>query len=352
MTEQFATTDHQDSISFRIFLHQYTNLLKAQWLVQNVSDGPQQVACHPGSLYYRILKQIEQHILRQHARTDLPAWTENAILSLEPSCFAIYPGGISHEDTSEVEAPIQSEKLVEVIASTSGQMNELFTLEIYREDHQNLRLEEIRVKQDRSGRITTEVTKRFVDLSRDGLIPLYTITDAGTDNWVLNVAYGGTKTPVAYQFRSKEDAISVQQAFVEYEVRACVADLPFTGTYRGFARDRQDTMRSELQIWQWPLVEDTLRDQPQGSPTSSQSLQNSYASSTSSIVSSRFGGYSSSIITFTNVDGQAGVLSSMPPPPLLMVFSKMRNEFYIWRIECELVLSQFATMLINNSGVS
>lgn len=323
-------------------VEQYLSLLKAHWLLKNLTISKEFEALRPGHLYRRLLMQLEQGIAKQYeyARDDIPRWSEDNLCELDDSYFAIWPElkikrqPISPESREPGEITLAKLALV---PEFSAQKEELF---IFKADDTALRTVHSSTPFDQSQR--PRDTVRYVDLHRGGLVPLYFISNSNKQKWNFQIIY--EKTILAYELQSREDALNLQLAFTGYESVAYSEEVSFTVTYghsvrrlSAFMRDGQQTENGEIQLWQWPCEgnsrETSLSPRTSQSDSGKHSLR---SGSVYSLASQSFVGLDPQIVSVMQADdGREIVVSQLPPPPLLMAFTNSHGVHTIWQTDRE-----------------
>jgi hypothetical protein len=319
-------------------VEQYLNLLKAQWLLKTIAISQEFDRLRPGHLYRRLLTQLEQGIAKQHARYDIPPWSEDNLCALNDSDFAIWPEKIQQQpkDAGSTEPGETALAELALVPELTTQKEALF---IFKSDNTTLRIVHSSTPFDQS--LRPKDTVRYVDLRSGGLVPLYFISSS-EQKWNFQIIY--ERTILAYELQSRKDALNLQLAFTGYESVAYSGGVSFTVTYRqsgwkfsALMRDGQQTEIGEIQLWQWPS--EGSSQEISFSPRTSQSDSGKHSlrsGSGYSFASQSFIDLDPNIISVVQDDnGREMVISQLPPPPLLMAFTNDHGVYTIWQTDRE-----------------
>jgi hypothetical protein len=316
-------------------LNQNLSLLKAHWLV-NVLEASQSFnESRPGSLYRRIIKQVEQGVEDQYRNRGTDRWVEEEFATLNDSAFAIWPVKKVKKPLLLTEPAAREDKLVQVplICEYQDQKEDLF---IFRVKDRVLRM--VRSRNSQDGSLGSQMTERFVDLHDDGLIPVYSVADPSGNRWNLTITNGKGGGSVAHQFWSRRDVFRIQQCFTGYETASYSEGVSCAITYRRampLVQNPQSSGYGEIHLWTWP-VSISLDKEPLSPTTtvdSSGSIRSGSAYTTASTV---FRGFDPSIISVSEQsNGEDLVVAGLPPPPLLVSFVRKEGKYTMWKANCK-----------------
>ncbi|KAK3046307.1 hypothetical protein LTS18_013398, partial [Coniosporium uncinatum] len=153
-------------------VEQYLNLIKAHWLTETLKRSHAYRDSRPGSLYRRMIAQVEQRISRQYARKDISRYPEHELAALDDSAYAIWPEVKVTLPPPLTEPKEREEKLAELCLSEQAGLRKQ-DLVIFRVNAEVLRI--VLSQTFESAVIPRQATERFVNISEDGLVPWYTI---------------------------------------------------------------------------------------------------------------------------------------------------------------------------------
>jgi hypothetical protein len=319
-------------------VEQHLNLLKAHWLVEILSQSEALKQVRSSHLYRRIIKQVEQRIAKQYARTDISHYGNDALSTLEQSAFAIWPEKTVVPEQQLTEPMDQEEKLAE-LSLVHQHLNVKRRLFVFRVNERNLRIVDSRTPDNPT--LGPKELVNYFDLNSDTLVPLYTITASPRAEWNIEIVYGNGAATVAYPLKERADAFKLQRAFTGYDIPFYFGGVSGTVTYKAsgalshFMRDGQHEGHGEIQLWQWPQCGRAM-DSTISPRTSVGNGKSSTSDSSHSIASRAFQGINPSVISISqDENGEEAVLSSLPPPPLLMAFTEDKKRYRIWKTDSE-----------------
>jgi len=339
-------------------VEQHLSLLKAHWLVEILSQSEALKQARSSHLYRRIIKQVEQRIAKQYARTDVSHYGNDALSTLEQSAFAIWPEKTVVPEQQPTEPMDQEEKLAELslvhqqptepmdqeeklaeLSLVHQPPNVKRSLFVFRVNERCLRIVDSRTPDNPT--LGPKELIHYFDLKNDRLVPVYTITTSPGAEWNIEIVYGNGAAPVAYPLKERADVFKLQRAFTGYDIPFYFGGVSGTVAYKAsgalsyFMRDGQHDGHGEIQLWQWPQYGMAM-DSPISPSTSVGNGRSNTSESSHSIASRAFQGINPSVISISrDENGEEVVLSSLPPRPLLMAFTKDKTRYRIWKTDSE-----------------
>jgi len=319
-------------------VEQYLNLIKAHWLADVLKRSYAYQETRPGSLYRRMIAQVEQRVSRQYARKDISRYPEDELAGLDDSVFEIWPEIKIILPPPLTEAKGREEKLAELCLSEQAGFRKQ-DLVIFRVNTVVLRI--VLSQTYESAIVPRQATEIFVNTSEDGLVPWYTIPKKANPaaTHALEVTNGKGAGGKLYDLRSRADAFSFQRAFVGYEVASDTRDVLCTFTLSARFSTSSRIGFGEVQLWHWPTPTSTSRTGEPLSPNSSV------------LASPRSGGTMSTqhtAVSRITQNADPGIVSlhegtsdstliaaKLPPGPILMAFTfdKIKEELTMWQID-------------------
>ncbi|PGH14656.1 hypothetical protein AJ80_05837 [Polytolypa hystricis UAMH7299] len=325
------STIQQSDLGENQTIQQRLSLLKTHWLRDIICESEALRLTRSDHLYRSLIKRIEQRVAEQYERHTVD---EDELLALDQSAFAIWPEKVIPPEPLLTE-PMEREEMLACASLVSPVPNEKRELLIFRVNDRMLRT--VRTRPE---------SERFVDLWDDGLVPLYAVSDAPRSEWNIQIGYGRFAASLAYSMQDKRDIFAVQRAFTDYETLQYFEGVTTTVTYRPGSRialrDSQQRESGGIQLWQWPLP---LSDDSgsgsttaQASPTTSLDEKGKgsivHSKSSHSTTSRPFKDINPSIVSITQAgNGEETILSGLPPPPLLIAFTKTKSTYTIWQVD-------------------
>jgi hypothetical protein len=311
-------------------IQQYLNLLKAHWLLNilKASDSVKKKGTH--SLAQRLLSQVELRILQQYSRHEIRRYEEHELVELPDAAFRIWPDPhvVLERSVTESFSNILETRLLEIqLANFEPDCTE--QLHVMKVSDKILRL--VRHRQHNNPTRPKESISWVFNLHEDLLLPWYSINPSGGVE--ISTAAGACREE--FHLQNRVDAFKLQSAFTGYGVLTLGGEFTNVGlavTYARRGRRDQYVGEGQVQLWQWPIEDTTSprRDQSEGPSSPSipemRSLSSESSSSLASLVTERM---DSSV-----VENAGGVLwAKLPPPPLLVGFTKHENTYTMWQVD-------------------
>ena len=322
-------------------IEQYVNLLKAHWLTEILSQSQELRQTQAGHLYRRAIGQFETHVAKEYARKEVIRYSEDELLRLDEDAFAIWPKRVAIPDAPLPEPGEREEKLASVRL-----VDEERELLIFKVDDRRLRTVEIRTKKE-NPQFRDRIPYLF-KLDTDLLVPYYTITPSPKTEWSVVLGYDKGDTSIAYPLQSRKAAFELQRAFLGYSPSHHVERTGFGTISKPFSRKasffkrivnlvKQDVENfgiGELQIWEWPIARDITAPSSQGSVSAENSGATVHSGSTHTYASRILHSVDPSITSISQTEkGDELILSSLPPPPLLVAFIECGGTYTIWQVD-------------------
>ena len=201
-------------------------------------------------------------------------------------------------------------------------------LSVYRESENGRTLRIVEATYSGNGTQPSREIERFLDLTQDGVLPLYTIVSQTQLEWNVEVAYGKGTSRVAYTLHERKDAFRLQRLFTGYEPTQYFEGVSCSVIFRSgrvpvLSRDSRYKGYGEIQLW-WPEV-------GRSSVTSLVSPTSSRSSLQGTSLPSTFPGFvrrTSVLSVQINTRNDTNtIISELPPPPVLVAFLKDDNGY-------------------------
>lgn len=312
---------------------QYLNLLKCQWLLNALRSGDQ--IKRAGSLYPRLLKQIEQKIIKEHQRQDIVRFEEPELRLVNPTAYLIWPVE-QVGDIRNVTDPSSGEYTILRLTMSTPLVGEKDSVVVFRTGSSTLRI--AKRSTDRIG--TPYYESEHYNIHRDTLVPFYAIAEdsnrrqstATVSQPSANISiYRGNATgAIDYRLSSETDAYNFQRAITGYQV---VFDKEVTWAIKqSGVRGQLLKGHGKMQIWHWkPLEEVTAANDGVISPTISAHSPRSYTSSASdAVVEKLLQRRDTSRITVDERSVSGSIIcATTPPHPVIVIYGK-KNEVYTY----------------------
>lgn len=313
---------------------QYLSLLKAHWLVQTLINSKSFRDTRPGSLYRRMIAQVEQRISRQYARQDIIRYSEKELAGLNDAAFAIWPEKKIILPPPLTEPKGREERLIALSLSEQPGYRKQ-DLIFFRVKDKVLRLVLSNTFEDPS--LPVELTEKIINLDDDGLVPWYTISPSSPTRRI-EITDGKGAGGNVYELKDRADAFHFQQAFIGYEVVSYSdnVDCNFTVTTGRFSMTEHLDGFGETQLWQWPVPAGSVNN-ALTSPSASETtyLQSTSSETTHTAATMIATGLDPTIVSVLQNQDRASVVAKLPPPPLLVAFTKKGNVYTMWHLEIE-----------------
>ncbi|KAH8707071.1 hypothetical protein GQ44DRAFT_763768 [Phaeosphaeriaceae sp. PMI808] len=328
-----STHAFRDSETAEQTVEQYLNLLKCQWLLNILREGEQ--FKRGGSLYPRVLKQIEQRLIREHQRSDIVRYSEAEIRAVNATAFRIWP----IEQVVDVETSTQASSgehiILRLSLPNSGGEDDL--LVIFRTGPTTLRIAKRSFGRDGIPYYESE----HFNIHQDVFTPFYAIAENVASNRQsigttlqaspsISIYRGNATGAVNYRLGSDADVFAFQRAITGYQVvfdKSVSWAIKESGIRGQLARGQ-----GRMQIWHWKPFEEVVDSDNQViSPTLSAHSMASYASTTSdAVVGTLLERRSTSGITVDERSAVGSVIcATTPPHPVVVIYNK-ENEVYTY----------------------
>ena len=226
---------------------------------------------------------------------------------------------------AELDTGQAPERLVLVSPASASVRRELL---VYRESANGRTLRIVEATYSDNATQPSREIVRFLDLTQDGVLPLYTIASQTQFEGNVQVVYGKGTSRVVYTLRERKDAFRLQRLFTGYEPTEYFERVSCSVIFKsrklpGLSRDSLYKGCGEIQLW-WPEME-------RSSVTSLLSSTSSISSSQGTSLPSTFPEFVRrtrvlSLQTDTRKDMTA-IISELPPPPVLIAFLKDNDGY-------------------------
>ena len=332
-----STVQFVDAETGEQTVEQYLELLKAQWILESLKQSKSYREARPGSLYTRIIGQVEQRISKQYGRQDLVKFSDNDLAKMSSSAFLIWQPALENTSKRLLDQSGQEEKILELALSTPGgiRKHELF---VFRRSATILRLVR-NVLEDDSGISHPESEK--INTHLDRLIPWYAIPTS-SPTLSVEICSGNETGGTIYDFQNETDIFNFQRAITGYQVVYDMSRLQWalnkqrlrlgSNLLEGVAR---------VQIWLWkPLtpMQAQSPDSPQlsTSPPSFNSGVSHWTNTTNATVAKVTQRCDSSAISVAeNLNGDSVIAAAKPHLPSIVIFTKIEQKYSFLSIECK-----------------
>ncbi|KAI9694503.1 MAG: hypothetical protein M1822_000119 [Bathelium mastoideum] len=315
-------------------IKQSLSLLKAHWLFQTIESSPSFSQTRQGSLYRRVLEQLGQRIERQYKSLKIERWNGQDFEALGDIAWAIWPVKEPPKSETLTDKNDREEKLAEVPLACSypDQKEDLY---VFRVSEGTLRI--VRSRHLKNQSVGPQMTERFLDLDRDGLVPFYAVAPSADNRHTLNLTNGKGGGSVSYDFPSRKIALQVQSAFTGYHAISVASGVTCTVTWRRALRvnrDGQEKGVGEAQIWPWPISSSRGDHSPVETSSSKQSNSLYSRSGHSSNAQQAFQGFDHNIVSITGAQGGGEMMiAELPPPPALVFLVQWDSKYTMWYLE-------------------
>ena len=331
-----STVQFIDHESGEQTIEQYLELLKSQWILETIRHSIPYRQARPGSLYTRIIGQVEQRISKQYARQDLVIFSESDLAKLNSSAFLIWQAEVEATLKRLIDQNDQEEKILEISLAAPNRFRK-HDLLVFRRSPTTMRLvrnaveDESDISHPESEKINTHV---------DRFVPWYAIP--GSTNLMVEIRSGNETGGTTYDFRSEGHLFNFQRAFTGYQV---VYDMPRTGwslnkqQLKFGSKSLESTGR--LQIWLWnplPAMQTQPLRSPQlsTSPSSSLSGNSQWTNTTNATVAKVVQRCNSSIVSVAeNNNGDSVIAAVKPHLPIILIFTKLEEKYTFLCLECK-----------------
>ncbi|KAH6680932.1 hypothetical protein B0J14DRAFT_696255 [Halenospora varia] len=319
---------------------QYLNLLKCQWLLNVLRSGNQ--FQQAGSLYPRLLKQVEQKIIKEHQRMDIVRFQDTELKKVNPTAFLIWPP----EQVVEVRNatnPNNGEHIILRLALPTPLVGEKDSAVVFRTGPTTLRI--AKRSTDRGGSPYYE--NEHYNIHQDVLMPFYAIAENPASNRQstatllqpspsISIYRGNATGAIDYRLSNDADVFNFQRAVTSYQVvfhKSVTWAIKQSGVRGKLARGQ-----GIMQIWHWkPLEELTTASEQVTSPTVSSHSPRSHVSTPSDAVVERLlQRRDTSRITIDERSTAGSVIcATTPPHPVIVIYGKKNEVYTYYHIELD-----------------
>jgi hypothetical protein len=320
-------------------VEQYLNLLKCQWLLNVLRNGDK--FQRAGPLYPRLIKQVEQRIIKEHQRVDIVRFHDTELKKVNPTAFLIWPSE-QVVDVRNATYPNNGEHIILRLTLPTPLVGEKDSAVVFRTGPMTLRIAKRSI--DRVGNPYYE--NEHYNIHQDMLVPFYAIAEDTASNRQstaiplqpsssISIYRGNATGAIDYTLGSDVDVFNFQRAVTGYQVvfdKRVTWAIKQSGAFSQLSRGQ-----GRMQIWHWkPLEELTTATNQVTSSTASAHSPRSHTSTTSDAVVERLlQRRDTSRFTIDERSTAASVIcATTPPHPVIVIYGK-RNEVYTYyQIEC------------------
>jgi hypothetical protein len=333
-----STNTFRDPEGISQTAEQYLNLLKSQWLLDILQQGEPFKRTKSGSLYPRAVAKIAQRLSNIHKRSDLVRFPEAQLRELTSTAFFIWPpeqiiqpGFISDPNVGEEEILKLS------LPASSG--NGKDDLVLFRTGPLTLRI--VRSVTSLQSGSPCYDSEGF-NIHMDRFIPFYAIQERsvhqrrGSKSTLTVGIYRASETgETAYEMKEELDLFNFQRAVTGYQV---VLDTPVWWSLKHSTKPKG---KGRLQLWHWkPLAKDQNKRIDRRESTSSSSTlgpTSKMSGATNVTVEQLLKISDRSMISIAQSDNNSTIGASTPPVPVVMIYTKIDNEYTYLHLECKFV---------------
>ena len=323
-------------------IEQWLELLKAQWILETLKQSKSYSGARPGSLYTRIIGQVEQRISKQYGRQDLVRFSDNELAKMSSSAFLIWQPALQSTSKRLLDQSDQEEKILELALSAPAGTRK-HDLLVFRRSATTLRLVR-NVVEDDSGASHPESEK--INTHLDRFIPWYAIPSQ-SPTLSVEICSGNETGGTTYDFRNEADIFNLQRAITGYQV---VYDLPRVEWALNKQRLKLGSNILEgiarIQIWLWKPLS-SVQVQPLESPQLSTSASSSvsgnshWTTTTNATVAKVTQRCDSSIVSVAeNPDGDSVIAAATPHLPSIVIFTKIEQKYSFLFVTRKLIRSR------------
>jgi hypothetical protein len=319
------------------FATQYLHLLKAQYLFETVQSSNAFQHERSNSRNRQYAERVAHKLIEKHKLLEIQPSDEDLLAQWhkDQSMWRKHTTIGSDTNRHSTSFPASLEKNVLQIDLANQGMYVKDELSISRISDDALRLQRRRVYNTTNSTDTKEMVFRQHE---DKLIPWY-VLNAKAGLSINKLASGDGEE---FHLKSRGDKLRLQAAFTGYDVcrpKEPFVEVNFSVTIaKTLGVRKQEYGNGEIQLWNWPT--------PPSSSSTPTSPMSSYASSVMSVptvaATAITQGMNSSIFTYQGDEsGTSAVISGkLPPPPLLVAFTRRKDTYSLWRVDCECSVSK------------
>ncbi|KAK3721338.1 hypothetical protein LTR37_003214 [Vermiconidia calcicola] len=227
------------------------SFLKTRWLLERLKAGQSYQEARPGFYYKRAVNYVEHAIAaRMRQREGLIPYAPSILMSLQESCFHIWPPSIPLPSVRDSQphplmARANEEQVIHVELASDG-ATEPDSVTVFKSSQEHFR---IVLKSTLSSQPGEKILASQSVLCReDRLIPRYALPALSSPSWEVAVFSRSEET--LYRFDSKEDLLRFQTALTGYNVPHDQDDI------RCQFSDKVKSLNctGRIQLWQDPII--------------------------------------------------------------------------------------------------
>jgi hypothetical protein len=324
-------------------MEQYLSLLKAHWILKTLPRGRPFQALRPGSCYPRAVGRLSELISEQYARPGLATFNEEDLRKLDNSSFLIWLVQKETPPRQLTEPDGLEEKILEISLPGSQNVRKEELL-LFQRGPTTLRLARSIVPA--TGPLRQESEK--INTHIDRFIPLYAVpsSKSGSPALAMKICDGKETGGSVYEFKSEADVFSLQRAATGFEV---VSDMKKVNW--SLNRKKMKLVSTllantgRMQVWYWnPLSPSRMFQAGSSDPLDSGKASSQWHSSASSPGSHRTnstvakvvsGANKASFSTMESEGGETVVAVNTRPPPILLIYSKIKGKYAFFHLNCQ-----------------
>ena len=322
-------------------IEQYLELLKAQWILETLKKSISYREARHGSLYTRVIGQVEQRISKQYRRQDLVKFSDDDLARLNSFAFLIWQAETETTPKRLVDQHDQEEKILEIALSVPAGIRK-YDLLVFRRSATTLRLVRNSVEDD-SGISHPESEK--INTHVDRFIPWYAIPTS-SPTLSVEICSGNGTGGTTYDFRNESDIFNFQRSITGYQVVYDMASARWalnkqqlhfgTKILEGIGR---------MQIWLWkplPSMQALSAESPRLPTSSSSSLSDNsqWTNTTNATVAKVTQRCDSSIVSVAeSANGDSVIAAVKPHLPTVLIFTKLEEKYTFLSLERKLTPS-------------
>jgi hypothetical protein len=321
-------------------VEQYLNLLKCQWLMNVLRNGDK--FQRAGPLYPRLIKQIEQRIIKEHQRRDIVRFQDAELKKVNPTAFLIWPPK-QVVDVRNITYPNNGEHIILRLTLPTPLVGEKDSAVVFRTGPTTLRIAKRSINSSGNPYYENE----HYNIHQDVLVPFYAIAEDPASNRQsttiplqplssISIYRGNATGAIDYSLSNDLDVYNFQRAVTGYQVvfdKTVTWAIKQSGAFGHLSRGH-----GRMQIWHWkPLEELTTATEQVSSPTVSCHSPRSHTSTTSDAVIERLlQRRDTSRFTIDERSTAASVIcATTPPHPVIVIYGKSNEVYTYYHIECK-----------------
>ena len=324
-------------------MEQYLALLKAHWILKTLTCATSFAALRPGSSYPRAVARLSALISEQYAQPSLATFNEEDLKKLNDSSFLIWLVQTVTPPRQLTEPDGFEEKILEVSLPNSRTVRKEDLL-LFQRGPTTLRLARNIVPVN--GPLRQESEK--INTHIDRFIPLYAIpaSKSGSPALAMKICDGKETGGSVYELKSEADIFNLQRAATGFEVVSDVKKVNWSLNRKKMKLvSKLLSNTGRMQVWCWnPLSANRMVQAGSGerldSGKSSSLWQRSVGSQGSHLTNSTIakvlnGAHQASFSALESESGETVVAVNKRPPPVLILYSKIKGEYAFFHLECQ-----------------